>query len=625
MMRIFLLIFFVFCVAVDLVWGYSQSPVLDELVEQGKLPRVDERVSDEPVVVEPVNETGKYGGTWRRVTVGTSDTSLDTRMGYEPLVRWDRSGKKIVPGIAKSWEIRDGGKTFIFHLRKGMRWSDGHPFTSEDFVFFYEDLLLNEETQQYLKLFSPLNIENKIATLKTVDLYTLEYHFEKPNGLFLEQLAFRGTQRSFFGPKHYLRRFHPKYADPDELEKLIHEKGFQNWTQFFMGLGPADILANPDLPTVSPFILKVAPPAMRLIAERNPYYWKVDPAGNQLPYIDRVAYTVVQSQEIANFKAMTGDVDFQARLMNAANYTLFMENRHKGNYNVRKDASPGNIVLYINQYSRDAKIRGLLQDKRFRIALSVAINREEIIELIYSGMAEEGRGVASAYDPYYLPKFDKKYIRYEPAKANKLLDELGMKRGRNGMRKMPDGSEFHQILNVFKSESGVSADLWQLVADYYREVGLKFSVKFDTAELSTLKVSNGNSNFWAYGTVGIHWVLDPSWYIPVNRNSYFAPLYGRYYSTEGKKGVKPSDEFQRLVDWFHELTTVVGDDERKIKLGQKILQQWAEQCYTVGICKAKLITIVSNQFKNVPDKIIHDYRIMTPGYIGIEQFYIDGD
>jgi peptide/nickel transport system substrate-binding protein len=217
-------------------------------------------------------------------------------------------------------------------------------------------------------------------------------------------------------------------------------------------------------------------------------------------------------------------------------------------------------------------------------------------------------------------------LQYDPDLANRLLDEVGMKRGRNGLRRLPSGGRFRQLLNLYTAESGVSNDLWQLVADYWREVGLDFVVKIDARTLSTMQVRNGNSDFWAYATAGMHWVLEPNWYVPWASGSYFAPLYGRYVYSDGKDkmGVKPTPEWQRLVHWYLELRATM-DEERRLELGRRILGQWADECYTIGICRREAVTIVTNHFKNAPDHIVHSWRVLTPGYIGIEQFYIDDE
>lgn len=591
--------------------------MLAQRVAAGELPSVDQRLPESPAAVEPVESIGKYGGYWRRIAVGNHEFHLVARLGYEPLVRWGRDGHTVAPGLAERWEVLDGGRTYVMYLRKGVRWSDGQPFTSEDLMFWYEDIAKNKELSPVFP--SWLVIEGQPVEMSAPDPYTVEFRFAKPFGIFLEYMAFMSV--SIIYPKHYLMQFHPKYVDPDELTRRAKQRGLDFWYQLFGRQQSYD--ENPELPSLKPFVLRTDPTGSRVVAERNPYYWKVDPAGNQLPYLDGIAYTVVQNPEILNFKTMTGEADFQDRRIDAANFPLFMENRAKGHYRVLRDGNPTPIVVYLNQYSRHEQWRPILQNRQFRIALSVAINREELIDLMYSGMATPTRGVDSPFDPYYLPEFDAKYLEYDPALANKILDELNFSRDGSGMRRMPSGERFRQILNVYPAETGVGLDLWQLVADYWREVGLDFVVKTDAPTLSVLEETNGNCDFWAYSSSGLLWIVDPQWYVPWQHSSYFAPLFGRYRATNGKGGIKPPEEYQRLLDWYIELRSVVGDEDRRRTLAQNILRQWAEECYTIGICRSDLLTIVSYRFRNVPEHIIHDYRVMTPGYIGIEQFYID--
>ncbi|MBN2308997.1 MAG: ABC transporter substrate-binding protein [Candidatus Hydrogenedentes bacterium] len=605
---------------------FHEAPMLAEKVAAGELPPVEERLPADPLVVEPVERIGTYGGTWRRLALGGADVQLTARMGYDPLVRWDRTGQGVAPGLAASWDILDEGRTYVFRLRTGLKWSDGHPLTAADFMFYYEDVLCNEELSPVFPAW--LTVGGQPVKMSAPDARTLEFRFAEPLGVFPGLLAYQGN--GILMPKHYLSRFHPRYADEADLEREMKEHELSLWQQLFWR--KANQNENPELPTWKPFRIVVPPPANRMIAERNPFYWKVDPAGNQLPYIDRIAFTDVQNNEVITMKAMAGEVDFQARRVDASNYALFVENSEPGGYRVMRDLAPDTVALYVNQCSKDAELRALLQDRRFRIALSLAIDREELIFLLYSGMAVPSRGVISPMDPHYRPEFDAKYLNYDPERANALLDEIGMVRGRGGLRRMPprEGKPadrpFRQILNVYPSEAGTSSDLWQLVADYFREVGLDFVIKIDAGSLSVLQIRNGNSDFWAYQQPGLQWEVDPKWHLPLTSTSYFAPLYGRYQGSNGKDrlGVKPSAEWQQMLDWYSEMSRIVGDTERKRELGHRILRQWAEECYVVGICRQELLTIVSNRFHNVPEHIIHDWRLYTPGYIGIEQFYMDG-
>lgn len=603
------------------VAAYAEAPMLAERVAAGDLPPVHERLPENPLVVEPVESIGQYGGTWRRFSLGTRDLLLTSRMGYEPLVRWDSTGRNVAPGLAERWEVLDDGRTYVFHLRKGLRWSDGHPFTSEDYRFYFDDVLTNTELTPSYPIW--LVVGGERVRFEAPDPHTLVFRFAQPYSIFPEMLAYYSLTMP--APKHYLMHYMPKYRNEEELVREARTRGMDLWYQLYAR--KADHNTNPDLPTWRPYRITEEPPRSRMIVERNPYYWKVDPAGNQLPYIDRIAFLDVQNNQVVTMKAMAGETDFQARRIDTADYPLFMQERQKGGYRVLRDTSPGAVVLYLNQHSKDPVLRGVLQDRRFRIALSISINRAELVDLIYSGMATPSRGIASPYDPYYLPEFEEMYLEYDPERANALLDEVGLPRGRDGLRRLPDGSAFRQIIHVYPSESGTSNDLWQLVADYFREVGLDFIVKIDAVTLSVMQARNGNSDFFAYLTSGLHWVVDPQWYVPWMSTSYFAPLYGRYTFSSGRDamGVKPPEEYQRLVDWYRELCSVHGPDEqeRKLELGRKILGQWAEECYTIGICRTDLLTIAKNNFRNVPDTIIHDYRVFTPGYMGIEQFYFD--
>jgi len=506
-----------------------------------------------------------------------------------------------------------------------MKWSDGHPFTSAAFTFYFDDIASNKTiTPVFPTMLSPSRNAFRVTA---PDKRTVVFKFERPSGIFLEVMCFRGHY--IYSPGHYLKQFHEKYEDKEAIvaKGKAMGLGLNMWHQVFLRM--ADLHENPELPTIRPWRIKVPPPASRLLEERNPYYWKVDPEGNQLPYIDRIATTIVQSREILNFKAIAGAVDMQARHISLANYTLFMHERtkkkrpHGQNYRVLADEMPGPTCIYLNQCSKDPAMFKLLTNRKFRIALSVAINRPELIESIFAGLAVPTNGVSSPLDPFQEPGMDRTHIKYDPGQANRLLDEVGLKRGPDGLRRMPDGKPFQQILNMYPSEGGAAGKLWELVARDWRAVGLKFMIKSEAARISRMRVANGNSDFWAYGTNGINWITDPSCFVAMSEDSYHAPLYGRYFARNGRSGVKPRAEFQRMIDRYSQLAQTADDPPRRLELGRSILRQWSEQCYIIGIARPAKLTIVSNRFKNMPDKMIHAYAVMAPGYLGVEQFYID--
>jgi peptide/nickel transport system substrate-binding protein len=597
--------------------------MLRQLVAAGQLPPVEQRLPEEPAMVEPLHEVGEYGGTWRRLAIYPDDTLADMmtyRLGYEPLVRWDRNGIHPVPGVAKAWQVEEGGKRYVLQLRKGIKWSDGYPFTSEDILFWFEDL----QGQLGLSL-EPLAPKDTKLSVSAPSPYVVIFEFDKPNGIFPEKLCYQG--HLIYQPKHYLKQFHVKYANPQKLEKMMVEGGYHHWTQLY--LDKCDLNSNSECPTIRPWRIKVGPPAMTYIAERNPYYWKVDTAGNQLPYIDRISFRVVDSSEVLNLIACTGGVDMQSRHLDPGKYTLFMspENRKRGGivrYRVLADPGPGNCVgVMLNLSTQNERLRPYISDRRFRIALSVAVNRKEVIELITGGLGDPSNGVGFPADPYFVAGMDQHNIQYDPNLANRLLDEVGLRRGPDGMRRYPDGKPFREILYCVTAGTAGELELEQLVAEQWHDAGLKFIIKSEPTQMSRMRASNGDSDFICAGQAGLHWILQPSLYVPLEDLAYFAPQYGRYVQTEGKSGFPPTAEFRRLIDWYYELVHTL-DPQRKLELGRNILWQWSHDCYMIGIFRQYAMVIASNQFRNLPDHMLTgDWRIQFPGYLQPEQFYLE--
>ena len=596
---------------------FYEAPELRIEVAKGTLPPVEERLPEEPVVIEPVEEIGQYGGTWHRVALSPGDTCLDSRMGYESLVQWTPDAKDVEPGIAKSWKISEEGKVFTFYLRKGMKWSDGKPFTADDFLFWYEDILLNKELTPVFPGW--LKVGGEPVKIEKVNDYTIKFQFVKPYGLFLQMLAFNGP---FCGaPKHYLKQFHPKYMSKERLEKLTKEAGFESWYQLF--LAKNNLYTNPELPTIRPWKLTVPPPATRLIAERNPYYWKVDTEGNQLPYIDRVVFNMVESTEMANMKALTGEIDMQHRHMMLSNYTVFMKNREKGNYRVLRweDAYGTNCAILLNQSCKDPVLRDLFQNLKFRIALSLAINREEINELCFQSLGVPRAATQIPASPYYQRDLENIYADYDPEKANRLLDEIGLtKRDKEGYRLRPDGKRLSLVFS-FCALWGPYPDIAQLVKEYWEAIGIKVVVKTLERSLRTKRVeaNEHETDMWC---IPGYLLLNPWPYIAVNQYTPYGPLYGRWYASEGKQGEEPPEYIlhnMRLYDKF--LVTV--DPEKQLKIGKEIVRHAAKNLYAIGtVGRLPALVIVKNNFRNVPEKAVSAWTLMTPGYTHIEQYFI---
>jgi len=350
-----------------------------------------------------------------------------------------------------------------------------------------------------------------------------------------------------------------------------------------------------------------------------------------LPYIDRISYRVVNNPEVLNLIACTGGVDMQGRYIDPSKYTLFMspENRKRGGiirYRVLGDPGPGgNIGVVLNLSTQNKRLRPYITDRRFRIALSVAIDRQEVLELITGGLGQPINGVGYPADRFFVKGMDTQHTEYDPDKANRLLDEVGIKRAPGGMRWYADGTPFREVLFCRSEGTAGAMDMEQLVVQFWREVGLTFVIKAEALHISRMRVRNGNTDFWFGGSAGLHWILQPGLYVPITDPSYFAPLYGRYIQTEGKAGVRPTPEFQRLIDWYYELTHTVGDEARQLELGRNIMWQWSNDCYMIGLYRIHALAIVSNRFRNCPDHILHGWRVQFPGYMQPEQFYLESE
>ena len=348
--------------------AFKEAPMLAEMVKAGTLPPVQERVSQEPLVIKPVHEIGKYGGTWRRGFTGPADrwNGYRAASGPDHLLFWDYTGETVVPNIARGWELSPDGKTTTLFLRKGMKWSDGQPFTADDFVFFFEDLYTDKEL--YPGQTSALAINGKQGKLAKVDDHTVKFMFEDPYFFFPDVLAgstpisshsYMAEAAAFgsFAPAHYLKQFLPKYAGKEAVDKLVAENKFDNWVNLFKFKNNWSL--NPELPVVSPWKSVTPNNTPNWTLERNPYSIWVDTEGNQLPYVDKIQMTLAENLEVLNLRAIAGEYDLQARHVDIGKLPVFLENQQKGNYKVNLDVADygGDTVIKFNpSYEADPEI-----------------------------------------------------------------------------------------------------------------------------------------------------------------------------------------------------------------------------------------------------------------------------
>jgi peptide/nickel transport system substrate-binding protein len=474
---------------------FNEAPELEERVKSKELPKVEERIGEEPMVVQPVEAVGTYGGTWRRATLGVIGISLYFN---ETLVTFDYKHEKIVPSVAKAWDVSPDGKSYTFYLRKGMKWSDGEPFTADDLVFRWNDMIMNEE-------FSPGGGGSTYAPggepgkITKIDDYTVKYTFAVPHVLWLEWQGDKTMQ--LWAPKHYLEKYHPKYASKADLDKLLKDEDYATWMDLLKAKLDEPIApTNLDAPTIEPWIMidEVGGAVQRHV--RNPYYWKVDIEGNQLPYIDEVHEYNMGDAEAILLKTLAGEIDVQGlRISSLANYPTTKENEEKGDYKIVPMQNPATNygAISINMFHSDPVIRELFWNKDFRIALSIAIDRKSMNQLIFKGLGVPSQPAPPKSFAYYNEKLSTQYTEYDPDKANKILDELGLKWDKNHKNRLrPDGKPLRFVNLAFTPWPPENVDMQEMVKNYWAAIGIEMSIKPTERALWVEKVNGCVTMMW---------------------------------------------------------------------------------------------------------------------------------
>ena len=602
----------------------NEAPVLSERVRAGQLPPVRERLPESPAVVHPLERTGSYGGTWRRVHMGMPDRAGWMRLTYDPLLRWSKDYARVEPNLARSWEVSEDGREFTFNLRKGIRWSDGAPFTADDYMFWYEDVILNDDLNPVKP--SWLTIAGELGIVERLDDHTIRFRFVKPNGVILQWLASWTDVVAGPAPKHYLKRFHPNYVPEAVLDSIVFAEGYDTWMALYETKSSAFL--NPDRPVLCAWQARTGADAAIFIAERNPYYWKVDPEGNQLPYIDRVEMTLVQSAETVTLKAIAGEIDMQSRRVEFMNYPLLMEHRESGGYRVLrwKPATTGQGTVYLNQnYSHQDSVMGaLLRNRTFRRALSLGIDRRQMIDLFYMGVTEPRQVVPYTDELHGVPGTDTMYTSFDLNQANRLLDEVGLdRRDSAGYRLRPDGKRLKFTIAGF-TPGNAYVDVAELLASQWTALGIQSTVKPEDVALWVTRATAGEHHVSVYAASGgFRPMMDPVWFFPSASTAYWAPLHGLWYTSGGRAGEKPTGEIARIVEIYEQAMTTV-DEAEQVALVKQAVQLHSENLWRIGVCGGfDQVFVVKNDFRNVPEVGLGDNPLLTPGYTHPEQYFFD--
>jgi peptide/nickel transport system substrate-binding protein len=591
----------------------KETPYFATEVTSGRLPAVAARVPLEPAIVS--GTAGKPGGTLHTLMASIHDTRQMVVYGYARLVAYTPS-LELVPDILAAVDVKDG-RVFTLTLRKGMKWSDGHPFTAEDFRYRFADMWENPQLSP-----SGLPVEllpqGEAPRFEVLNDVTVRYSWTRPNPLFLPSLA--GPEPLFiYAPAHYLKQFNPKYANKTRLAALIKKYNELNWAALQNRMDGMYRNNNPDLPSLEPWILKTPLPAQRIIFERNPYYYRIDTSGQQLPYIDRVVLTLADSRIIAA-QTGAGQSNLQARYLSFDDYTFLKRSAQRNGYNVWLwRTGPGSQwALYPNLNVNDPVWRGLMRDVRFRRALSLAIDRHEINEALYFGLGIEGQNTLLPQSPLYRPEYRQAWAQYDLKEANRLLDLIGLKHGSDGIRRLPDGRPA-EIIVEDNGESNEQPDLLELIRDSWRHIGIQLFEKPEQLTLFRRRIFSGAAMMSLDKGIenGLATAEMPPWQLaPTSQQEYEWPKWGEYFESKGKTG-KPPDlpAVIRLTELYRQWLATTGRSEQTT-IWHAMLKIWADEVYSIGaVAGVPQPVVVDDRLRNVPEKGIYNW---DPGaYFGM--------
>ncbi|MGF1592070.1 MAG: ABC transporter substrate-binding protein [Kiloniellaceae bacterium] len=588
----------------------KETPALQARVAAGELPGIAERLPAVPRVSisGPDLSVGHHGGDIRMLITRDKDVRMMVVYGYARLVGYDEK-LEIVPDILEWLEVEDG-RIFTLKLREGHRWSDGAPFTAEDFRYFWEDVANNEELSPVGPEIA-LSIDGELPEFEVVDETTVRYSWSKPNPFLIPALA-GARPLELFVPSHYLKQFHAKYGDAEQIAAAVSAAGARSWAQLHNRIGDTYDSTDPKLPSLQPWSNATPPPSSRFIGQRNPYYHRIDAAGQQLPYADRFLLDVVGGA-LVPAKTAAGDADLQSRGLSFSDYTFLKAGEDRSGYNVRlwKTVRGAQLALYPNLNVDDPVWRKLNRDARFRQALSLGIDRAEINQVIYYGLCLETNNSVLPDSPLFKAEYGQAWAAFDPQRANDLLDEIGLtERGGDGIRKLPDGRPLEIIVET-AGENTEEVDALELIRDSWRQIGVKLFTKPSQREVLRNRIFAGETvmAIWFGYENGIPTpYTSPEEFVPIHQISFHWPKWGQYAETRGNSG-EPVDmeKPQRLLE-LYDAWRIADTRAEKEAAWQEILEIHAEEVYTIGlVAQVPQPVVVARALRNVPTEGIYNW------------------
>ncbi|RAS65172.1 peptide/nickel transport system substrate-binding protein [Vibrio diazotrophicus] len=607
---------------------YNESPQLNELVKSGKLPKVEERLPENPLVVEPNESIGQYGGTLNLVGKAMDNGHRIRTIAYDNLFNFDTTYSKVIPNLAVGFTSNTENTEFTIQLRKGVKWSDGTAFTADDIAFYINEIIGDPEHSGNRPLALPAHDS---AKAEVIDAHTVKITLAKPNGMFIRTLATVDSESFTAFPKHYCSQFMPKFND--KAVENAKAKGFDSWRQYASTRCEAHYFlehhANVDRPVLTAWKVTTppGPNATYAVYERNPYYWQVDTEGNQLPYLDSVRWRYSEDQEEMVLRAANGETDFQHRDIGQTSYrSLLIENEKKGNYTYkfRPSTLSTELALPLNQTSKDPLKRELFANKDFRIALSHAIDRSEISETVYSGVVGPHQAAPTDISPFYDKDAVEQYTQYDVKKANKILEDLGLtKRDAEGYRLLKNGERLRIEAISETRRKGVFADALELIKNQWKDVGIFLDIRIiESNHLINLRLTNDFDLIPNLGEGGVGVIDEARYYFPFSPESTWGMGYYLWANEPTNEfAVEPPAYVKQQLELWKKVTETSSQEEQQ-KYMKEIMQIAKENFYVIGTVEAMPAgVVVSNKLHNVPENMPQSWNFPTPGPMRMSQLW----
>ncbi len=594
------------------------------MVDAGTLPPVAERLPEDPFVVDMVDGIGKYGGTWRRAIRARSAWAFWYYVIKENEVRYDPQITKILPVMMKDYKVSADKKTFTFYMRPGMKWSDGDDFTADDYEFWWKYVINNDDLTPAKPNW--LLAGGKLPTFTKIDEYTFQFSWETPYGIFLDTLAQPRFDGRMALPSHYLKQFHPAFTSEADLKKLMEAGGYDTWMDLFSGKNTRHL--NPELPGLEAWTPLDDNTGAVMRFKRNPYYWKVDEAGNQLPYLDGIEELLLQDKESCLLKALAGEIDFQYReITGLDNYPLFQEVKDKvGLRTVVAQTMHSNIhTIFLNYTTEDPIKRQLYNDLRFRQALSLAIDREQINKLLHKSLSPPAQLAPPPGDPAREEEVAKYYTEFDLEKANQLLDEIGLKWDSNKQWRLgPDGKPLQFVKIFYTSWPANQAEAQDLIKQTWAKIGIDVINKPIERSLWSQQMRTNDYDMSAYATNtggGPYLPIASDGVFPINVSWYPEPDWGLWLNTGGAAGSEPPQSVKDSFALYQEYITT-ADAERMVEIEKEAFRLYSTNLWAIGVGDRpamEVYYVATTRLKNLPtDNVIDDMTFFHPA-----QFYFD--